>query len=1118
MRSTRTLLICLLAGVPLRADYPSTVLSTTPVAYFRLEAANDFSLANFFASTFSGGATLLQGGAITCASSNHSVALNGTNGMVTTALSGNVVEVGAIVAWVNLAQLPSQAGRIFYVAGESQNGNDFDLQFTTDNWVRFYVSNNGANVGYQPSASSLVNQWHMIAATFNANTNTELLYWDGNQVASANNAAKTGKSAQFNIGESTVFPGRWFAGDIDEVAVWNLALTAAQIKTIYDAANCQPPPANLTVTDVSPDMAYGTQQNFRCSNCTPNDSQTTAGSGTGGSGSGGRIHSLAADPINSNVVYAVTTGAGVWKSTDGAQSWAQASVGLKNGLALSSNTVLALDGNNPKRLLYSTNHDDGSPGDGGSYGYGNGKGPAGTSPYWLYGGLYVSTDSAVTWQHAEGSSGKGGLCPGSDSDILSASFVSGQPLVATPCGLFTNATANLANGSAWQTINTLPAGLSTSGAILAPNSWGNVIFICNGSSVYRSTDLGKTWDPAFNLGSGNSCFGLSAVPLPQLFQPNSVLVMHSVSTGVAGGCSNQVKGSAEEVTLVTFPAGTSVTLNFTSVSCAGGSGISSVFAVPRASAPPGATAAGVAFDVYAGNGWSFYVYNSPSSWLALRSGGARLHDDSWSMAFPIGYDPANVKCTAYAGTDGGVYKNTSSVVVSGGCDPSNGWVTAMHGLHSLETYVIDGVSQAVANPSCTECPDALYIATGDNDLWAVWNGGAKSGVEDFITGDAGEVHVDPAYPSQVINTRGLVATVASLPVGSGPPLPPNTTAGGAAPPSPQTPPAAGTGLASLPGVYYFTTGPCTGSVGNLGPCPLGPGNPTLTQLLAVAGETVTSPVYYAVVGGCTPGPNNTCPVLPDRIVSATGVPSAQAWKPVDGGPFFPAGSVLQIRASGGINNTLLWVLALASSGNGQVYQGRVVGGQVSKWNLVSGSGQTAIGNAADLFVDTYDSCNPNVLVYVCRAWVTDVKDSTIKMTTDGGNTWNASAAMATIATANGRYRFDCHHQNNANWFIFDYGCALSGMSFSRTDSNIGVAALYPGGVAYTNDGGQNWRELKGITTYLPTGSSSAQNLPGYPISVWYDENRAAGKPAIYVAFHWNRIVRVDGNFAVLPAQ
>lgn len=64
-------------GTPEATDYVSTVLSTNPVAYFRLEAANDTSLVGGFTSTFEGGATLESSGessgAPICEPGNHSV-------------------------------------------------------------------------------------------------------------------------------------------------------------------------------------------------------------------------------------------------------------------------------------------------------------------------------------------------------------------------------------------------------------------------------------------------------------------------------------------------------------------------------------------------------------------------------------------------------------------------------------------------------------------------------------------------------------------------------------------------------------------------------------------------------------------------------------------------------------------------------------------------------------------------------------------------------------------------------------------------------------------------------------------------------------------------------------
>jgi hypothetical protein len=234
-------------------DYISTVLSTSPIAYFRLEAASDTSKVNGYTSTFQGGATLASPGAPICEPNNHNVSLDGMTGSVTTSLSGSITTAGSMAAWVNLAELPSTAGHFLYVAGESHSGNDFDIQFTTDNAVRFYVSDNAINIGYVPNPSTLIGQWHMIVATFDSSTNAESLYWDAGLVGSGNNIAFLNKTTQFNIGASTVFTGRNFAGGIDEVAVWNYALTAAQVKSLYNSASCPTVPSpdaeTIHVTD-----------------------------------------------------------------------------------------------------------------------------------------------------------------------------------------------------------------------------------------------------------------------------------------------------------------------------------------------------------------------------------------------------------------------------------------------------------------------------------------------------------------------------------------------------------------------------------------------------------------------------------------------------------------------------------------------------------------------------------------------------------------------------------------------------------------------------------------------------------------------------------------------------
>ena len=89
----------------------------------------------------------------------------------------------------------------------------------------------------------------------------------------------------------------------------------------------------------------------------PNTPYGVPGSGLPAEWTGGRIHTLLMDPTNNATLYAASTTAGVWKSTDAGHSWFQASMGIKNPFMPFRNEVMALDNNNPKRLLLATEGD-----------------------------------------------------------------------------------------------------------------------------------------------------------------------------------------------------------------------------------------------------------------------------------------------------------------------------------------------------------------------------------------------------------------------------------------------------------------------------------------------------------------------------------------------------------------------------------------------------------------------------------------------------------------------------------------------------------------------------------------------------------------------------------------
>jgi len=224
-----------------KADYVSTVTGTDSsnlLAYWHLDSVNQASAVNGYSSTWGSGVTVAP--TAPDAGDTASASFDGSStATIDTGLSNAFTDGGTMLSWVNLAELPSTLNRIDYVMGVSQFGNDLDVQFQNNNQLYFYTQS-GASISFAPTPSTLVGQWHMIAATYDSSGNYDL-YWDGQLEASGTGAHQT-HSNEFAIGYSPVFGGRNFDGNIDEVSVWNTDLTGSQIQTIYNSASLQPVP------------------------------------------------------------------------------------------------------------------------------------------------------------------------------------------------------------------------------------------------------------------------------------------------------------------------------------------------------------------------------------------------------------------------------------------------------------------------------------------------------------------------------------------------------------------------------------------------------------------------------------------------------------------------------------------------------------------------------------------------------------------------------------------------------------------------------------------------------------------------------------------------------------
>ena len=238
-----TALGCLLTGTAAlgaNSDFVTTIEQTPGLlGYWRFSSASQAnSTVGGYTGTLNSGATIgsaSSGPTLADDASNSAVLLNGSSSWVSTSLTGQIGSQGSIVGWFNLAALPSASGHFYYLAGESQVGNDFDLQIETDNQLKFYTEAGGHTTDPVAFTTADLNSWHFVAVTFTAGSDRNI-YLDGVLVGTSVPNGHSLNTSAFNLGASDVFGGRYFDGALDEFALYNTDLTSAQVSAIYNSA------------------------------------------------------------------------------------------------------------------------------------------------------------------------------------------------------------------------------------------------------------------------------------------------------------------------------------------------------------------------------------------------------------------------------------------------------------------------------------------------------------------------------------------------------------------------------------------------------------------------------------------------------------------------------------------------------------------------------------------------------------------------------------------------------------------------------------------------------------------------------------------------------------------
>ena len=236
-------------AVQAQTDFSTTIANTHPLAFYRLDSSSGQSLVGTTTYKVTGSASIATSGAPVTTATSRYLKLDGKTAYITTTQKGGVAGAATLMAWINLVDLPSQTGHFYYIAGESENGNDLDLQIETDNIVKFFTAS-GGHVEYKVDPNSLIGQWHQVVATMDKATQKRVIYWDGKPVANDKGGGISGKVNVFTIGASSVFSGRFFHGSVDDAGIWSRALSASEVAAIYTAAGA--PPSGSSASGAAP--------------------------------------------------------------------------------------------------------------------------------------------------------------------------------------------------------------------------------------------------------------------------------------------------------------------------------------------------------------------------------------------------------------------------------------------------------------------------------------------------------------------------------------------------------------------------------------------------------------------------------------------------------------------------------------------------------------------------------------------------------------------------------------------------------------------------------------------------------------------------------------------------
>jgi hypothetical protein len=174
---------------------------------------------------------------------NSAYSFNGTSAYIETINLLPDMQSASASCWINIAAPPT-SDRYVFMDGDSSPGSDFYLNYGSDTNVTLMTKD---NIFVKAHLLTFTNRWFHVAAVADSNTHLLKMWIDGLLVAtsSAPGNINVGYHSQFFIGCRSVYHDYCFSGAIDDVRVYNRALSDSEVQELYQYESASPPGAPL---------------------------------------------------------------------------------------------------------------------------------------------------------------------------------------------------------------------------------------------------------------------------------------------------------------------------------------------------------------------------------------------------------------------------------------------------------------------------------------------------------------------------------------------------------------------------------------------------------------------------------------------------------------------------------------------------------------------------------------------------------------------------------------------------------------------------------------------------------------------------------------------------------